>query len=168
MGETFIYWSQSSWYIRETYKVLENVIPGETLPAWTEMNNNNKKRQKKASWSPKLSRGETGWYYCSVAYIWYHFIKNEKNNSGGGTTRQEGGTSSSDCRAGMWTHCSQSLKPDRVCLAGFWNCLGSVTQLLFSSLPFWHEVSVTTILCQSYYCQFLLGTANFPVSWVQN
>ena len=106
------------------------------------------KRTKKAFWSAKLSREETGWYYCSAAYIWYHFIKKKKkkkNNSGGRTARQEGGTSNSDCRAGRWTHCFQNLKPDSVCLAGFWNYLGSVTQFLFSSLPFWDEVSITTI-----------------------
>ena len=36
------------------------------------------KRTKKAFWSAKLSREETGWYYCSAAYIWYHFIKKKK------------------------------------------------------------------------------------------
>lgn len=55
MGETFIYWSQSPWYIQETHKVLENVIPGETPPAWTEMNNN--KKDKESFLIPKTLQG---------------------------------------------------------------------------------------------------------------
>lgn len=130
-------------------------------------NEQQQKKDKESFLIPKtLQGGNRLILLLSGIHIITFYKKKEKSNSGGGTTRQEGGTSSSDCRAGMWTHCSQSLKPDHVCLDGFWNCLGSVAQLLFSSLPFWHEVSATAILCQSYYC--LLGTASFLVSWVQN
>lgn len=147
MGETFIYWSQSPWYIQETHKVLENVIPRKTAPAWTEMNNNNKKDKESFLICKTLQGGNRLILLLSSIHMisFYKKKKEKKNNSGGRTARQEGGTSNSDCRAGRWTHCFQNLKPDSVCLAGFWNYLGSVTQFLFSSLPFWDEVSITTI-----------------------
>ena len=110
LEEPLVLWSESPWHTQGTHMVLENLIPSETLPAWTERDRGSGERLLDSEFSGQ----ETDWWNLS----WGHLLPFLKRKDEGGAVSPQGRAfepQRTTIPRPWWA-------PNGVCPAGFWNC----------------------------------------------